>query len=74
MQIQLTLHATLAFVGGLAAGSLLAIGSSVAANTLILASSSPGEDCGAVIPLILPSLHPEKDATKGTCVTLDDIG
>jgi hypothetical protein len=74
MQIQLTLHATLAFVGGLAAGSLLAIGSSVAANTLILASSSPGEDCGAVIPLVLPSLDPEKDETKDACVILDDIG
>ena len=74
MQIQLTLHATLAFVGGLVAGSLLAIGSSIAANTMILASPSPGEDCGTVIPLVLPSLDPAKDATKDACVILEDIG
>ena len=73
MQTQLTLHATLAFVGGLAAGSLLAMGSSMAANSLILATPSPGEDCSTVLPKSISGLASMNDVTEKACILLEDI-
>ena len=45
MNSHLALPSTLAFLGGLTAGSLLAIGSLLVSEPMILATAAPGEGC-----------------------------
>ena len=49
MSTKLTIQSGLAFLGGIAGGSLLAFGSAFAFEALMLATPSPGDDCIASI-------------------------